>query len=229
MELRLRNRIREVAEDAKERTETVSYVGRIAGETTARKTVGSGTTAYDELARAATSAREAVDTVRERLNDRGSETLSDPSAIAATTNLSAATVAIEIREFIDAVDHRYAAKSAFQGAQRGYIAGPYGAVLGGGIGTVYGTYTSTREAFDPNEPPRPFSEMGDIERYLDSVQHARTGYEVGKRFGTKGKVTGAAIGAGVSTLPMLVKRVTAGPNGDESERDDKRMEQSSSE
>ena len=224
MELRLRNRVREVAEDAKEQTEAVSHVGRNVGETAARETVRNGTTAYDELSRAAISAREAVDTVRERMNNRSSETLSDSLAIGTTTNRSAGTLAIEIREFVDAVDHRYAAKSAFQGARRGYIAGPYGAVLGGGIGTMYGAYNSTRAAFDPDEPPQPFSEMDNIERYLDGIQYARTGYEVGKRFGTKGKLTGAVIGAGVSTLPLLVERVTASLNDDESERDDERMD-----
>ena len=135
--------------------------------------------------------------------------------MAATTDRSAATLATEIRQFVDAVDHRYAAKSALRGARRGYIAGPYGAVLGGGVGTVYGAYSSTRAAFDPDESPQSFVKEDDIERYLDGVQHARTGYEVGKRFGTKGKVAGAAIGAGVSTLPLLVERVSEGANADD--------------
>ncbi|WP_076432996.1 hypothetical protein [Haladaptatus litoreus] len=214
MRYQLRDRVREVAEGAKEQTEAVSRVGRNVGETAARETVKSGTTAYDELSRAAKSARGTADTVRERVNNRGSEPLSDPLAITAMTNQSATTLAIEIRQFVDAVDYQYAAKSALQGVRRGYIAGPYGAVLGGGMGTVYGAYNSTRAAFDPDEPPQLFNEVDDIERYLDSVQHARTGYEVGKRFGAKGKVTGAAIGAGVSTLPLLIERVTAVANGD---------------
>ncbi|WP_227377806.1 hypothetical protein [Haladaptatus halobius] len=224
MELQLRNRVREIAEDAKEQTEAVSHVGHNVGKTAARETVRRGTTAYDELSRAATSTRETVDTVRERVNNRGSEPIPDPLAIAAATNRSAATLAIEIQQFVDAVDHHYAAKSGLQGARRGYVAGPYGSVLGGGLGTVYGAYNSTRAAFDPDEPPQPFSEVGDIEWYLNSVQHARTGYEIGKRFGTKGKVTGAAIGAGVSTLPQLIERVTAVANGDNSgnECDDER-------
>ncbi|KZN22547.1 hypothetical protein A4G99_18930 [Haladaptatus sp. R4] len=224
MELQLRNRVREVAEDVTEQTEAVSHVGRNVGETAARETVRNGTIAYNELSSAATSAREAVDIVREHMNNQSLKTPSDPLAIAATANRSTTTLAIEIREFVDAIDHRYAAKSAFQGARRGYIAGPYGAVLGGGIGTMYGAYNSTRETFDPEEPPQPFSGVSDIERYLDGVRHARTGYEVGKRFGTKGKVTGAVIGTGVSTLPLLVERVTASLNGDENERGDERMD-----
>lgn len=222
MELQLRDRVREVAEDAKEQTEAVSRIGHVIGEAAARETIKNGTTAYDELSRAATSAMATADTVRERVNDRSLKPLPDPSVIAATTNRSAMTLATEIRQYVDAVDHRYATKSAFQGVRRGYIAGPYGAALGGGMGTVYGAYNSTREGFDPDDPPRPFSEVGDIERYLDGVGHARTGYEFGKRFGTKGKVAGAAIGAGVSTLPLLVERATAGPDSDESVRDDKR-------
>ncbi|WP_458189687.1 hypothetical protein [Haladaptatus sp. NG-WS-4] len=224
MELQLRNRVREVAEDAKEQTEAVAHTGRNVGETTARKTVRRGTTAYDELSRAATSARETVDTVRERVNYRASEPLPDQLAIATTTNRSAATLATEIQQFVDTVDQHYAAKSGLHGARRGYIAGPYGAVLGGGLGTVYGAYNSTRAAFDPEKPPQPFQKVGDIEQYLEGVQHARTGYEVGKRFGTKGKVAGAAIGAGVSTLPLLIERVTGVANGDSdgNECDDER-------
>jgi hypothetical protein len=222
MELQLRDRVREVAEGAKEQTEVVSRVGHDIREAAAQETVKNGTAAYDELSRAATSAMETADTVRERVNDQSLEPLPDPSVIAATTNRSAMTLATEIRQFVDAVDHRYATKSAFQGARRGYIAGPYGAVLGGGMGTVYGAYNSTRGGFDPDDPPRPFSEVGDIDRYLDGVGHARTGYEFGKRFGTKGKVAGAAIGAGVSTLPLLVERATVGPDDDESMRGDER-------
>jgi len=218
MDLQLRNRVREVAEGAKEGTEAASRVGRSAGETAARETVKTGTTAYDELSRAAESARETADTVSERVRDLDTEPLPDSLATAAMTNRSAATLATEIRQFVDAVDHRYAAKSALRGARRGYIAGPYGAVLGGGVGTVYGAYSSTRAAFDPDEPPQPSITEGDIERYLDGVQHARTGYEVGKRFGTKGKVAGAAIGAGVSTLPLLVDRVAVDAKADDDGR-----------
>lgn len=214
MKLQLRNHVREVTKSTKGRTEAASHASRNVGETAARETVKAGTTAYDELSRAAKSARDTVDAVRERVNDRGSEPLLDPLAIAATTDRSAATLAIEIQQFVDAVDRRYAAKSALQGARHGYAAGPYGAVFGGGVGTVYGAYNSTRATFDPDDPPHPFGEEADVERYLNRVQHAKTGYEVGKRFGTKGKVVGVALGAGISTLPLLVERVTAGATGD---------------
>lgn len=215
MDLQIRDRVREVAEGAKEGTEAASRAGRSVGVTAARETVNTGTTAYDELSHAAKSARETADTVRERVSDLDPELVPDSLAMAATTDRSAATLATEIRQFVDAVDHRYAAKSALRGARHGYIAGPYGAVLGGGVGTVYGAYSSTRAAFDPDESSQSFVKEDDIERYLDGVQHARTGYEVGKRFGTKGKVAGAAIGAGVSTLPLFVERVSEGANADD--------------
>ncbi len=198
----LHHHARQVANDGKARTVTASRRARGVGETVARKTASTGSEAGDE---ALETIRETVAVVSSRVNeatDGRAETIPTPSTVAATAD-RATTLTVEIRQFLDEIDHRYAAKSAVNGARHGYFAGPYGAVLGAGAGTVYGAYTSTQPTFDPQTSnPSNKNENVDIGRYLNGVRRVKTGYEVGKRFGTKGKVAGAAIGAGVSVLPL---------------------------
>ncbi len=197
----LQDHVREVAKSAKTGTVTASRRARGAGGTVARKTADTGSEAGDEVLR---TVRETVETVHGRVNGADSvKTIPTPSVVAGTADRATTTLTAEIRQFLDAVDHRYAAESAVKGARHGYAAGPYGAVFGAGAGTVYGAYNSTRPDFDP-EAPIP-NETVDIGRYLDGIGHVRTGYEAGKRFGTKGKVAGAAIGAGVSVFPLVRK------------------------
>ncbi|MCO8256059.1 hypothetical protein NKF26_19810 [Haladaptatus sp. AB618] len=195
----LRDHANEVANDAKARTMTAARRARGVGETVARKTADTGSEAGGEALR---TVRETVESVHGRVDgSEGVEAIPEPSVVSATTDQATTALTVEIRQFLDDVDHRYAAKSAFNGARQGYAAGPYGAVLGAGAGTVYGAYNSTRDTFDP-EAANP-NEGIDVGQYLDGIGHVRTGYEAGKRFGTKGKVAGAAIGAGVSVLPLV--------------------------
>lgn len=205
--MKLPERARDVADEAKETAAAVSRRGKETGEAVARST---GSKTRDGLRNAAGSAREQAESVRERATEGGdaSNLPARPAAVREAADRSAAELTVEIRRFLERVDHRYAAKSAVSGAQYGYAAGPYGAAVGAGAGSVYGAYSSTRAAFDPENPTGPFEEAFDADRYLDGVRHAKTGYEVGKSFGKKGKVAGAAVGAGMAALPEVAERVT---------------------
>ncbi|KZN22683.1 hypothetical protein A4G99_18050 [Haladaptatus sp. R4] len=138
----LRDHAHEVANDAKERTMTAARRARGVGGTVARKTADTGSEAGGEALR---TVRETAESVRGRVDgSEGVEAIPKPSVVAETTGQATTALTVEIRQFLDEVDHRYAAKSAFNGARQGYAAGPYGAVLGAGAGTVYGAYNSTQ-------------------------------------------------------------------------------------
>ena len=184
----------DVQEAMKERAVEVSRRAASTGTEVVRETTSAGSAARDEVADAA---RKRVGTAFERLDlsdvavgppDVGvtaSDVAVDPPAVAAQTGEppSAAAVAEEIQTIVEDVDRRYAARNALEGARYGITAGPYGAAVGAGVGTAYGAYSSTRSAFDPDDPSGPLGERVesvtegvDADRYLDGVRHAKTGY-----------------------------------------------------
>ncbi|RBI61531.1 hypothetical protein DMJ13_12540 [halophilic archaeon] len=216
----------DVREAVRERTTEASRRAASTGSEVVRETTSAGSVARDGVADATDAARETVGTAFGRFDlpdvavgppDVGitpSDVAIDPPDVAAPTgeSPSAAAVAEEIQAIVDDVDRRYAARNALEGARYGITAGPYGAAVGAGVGTAYGAYSSTRGAFDPDDPSGPVGERVesvtegvDAGRYLDGVRHAKTGYRVGGKLGTEGKIAGAALGGGGSLLAALLR------------------------